>query len=339
MVYIPDDSDFSSFRDQCESLEGWHCRYNKAGVTVWSQGQEESCAVQKIKVSRASLPRPCARRLPRVPGDCPVLEMRSPACLGPCVPPVPGLAGLDPRRCFPAAPPAPAARPGLPLPGSRRSRRVGSPAAAPGPDQPRIGSAVETALPGAHGTRPWCPSPALHPGVRSCRSPRCCSGRFVACQGLDLGCCRGTRRFHHPSGLFCLIYCRVTLGTSGVAAGGWGHGVSPGWASRALAFLAPRIPTPGQGWDPPERGEAEHPTCRKPSCEQGGHGEVGRREQRSGRGSPTAVPSTGHPAAPLLQPGHEEELLPWTETLQAGGRNRNSTLSRAAAAVHISLLP
>ncbi|NXO13894.1 STA10 protein, partial [Oriolus oriolus] len=50
MVYIPDDSDFSSFRDQCESLEGWHCRYNKAGVTVWSQGQEESCTVQKIKV-------------------------------------------------------------------------------------------------------------------------------------------------------------------------------------------------------------------------------------------------------------------------------------------------
>uniref|UniRef100_A0A8C3TWH8 START domain-containing protein n=1 Tax=Catharus ustulatus TaxID=91951 RepID=A0A8C3TWH8_CATUS len=49
MVYIPDDSDFSSFRDQCESLEGWHCRYNKAGVTVWSQGQEESCTVQKIK--------------------------------------------------------------------------------------------------------------------------------------------------------------------------------------------------------------------------------------------------------------------------------------------------
>ncbi|NWI13923.1 STA10 protein, partial [Crypturellus soui] len=49
MVYIPDDSDFSSFRDQCENLEGWHCRYNKGGVTVWSQGQEESCTVQKIK--------------------------------------------------------------------------------------------------------------------------------------------------------------------------------------------------------------------------------------------------------------------------------------------------
>ncbi|OXB64960.1 hypothetical protein ASZ78_007363 [Callipepla squamata] len=49
MVYIPDDSDFSSFREQCESAEGWHCRYNKAGVTVWSQGQEESCTVQKIK--------------------------------------------------------------------------------------------------------------------------------------------------------------------------------------------------------------------------------------------------------------------------------------------------
>ncbi|XP_071615086.1 START domain-containing protein 10 [Heliangelus exortis] len=48
MVYIPDDSDFSSFRDQCESLEGWHCCYNKAGVTVWNQGQD-SCTVQKIK--------------------------------------------------------------------------------------------------------------------------------------------------------------------------------------------------------------------------------------------------------------------------------------------------
>ncbi|NXG53707.1 STA10 protein, partial [Psilopogon haemacephalus] len=52
VVYIPDDSDFSSFRAQCESLEGWHCRYNKAGVTVWSQGQEETCTVQKIKVRR-----------------------------------------------------------------------------------------------------------------------------------------------------------------------------------------------------------------------------------------------------------------------------------------------
>lgn len=51
MVYIPDDSDFSSFKEQCESLEGWHCHYNKAGITVWSQGQEESCTVQKIKVS------------------------------------------------------------------------------------------------------------------------------------------------------------------------------------------------------------------------------------------------------------------------------------------------
>lgn len=59
MVYIPDDSDFSSFRDQCESLEGWHCRYNKAGVTVWSQGQEESCTVQKIKVSRCRQLRDC----------------------------------------------------------------------------------------------------------------------------------------------------------------------------------------------------------------------------------------------------------------------------------------
>lgn len=82
MVYIPDDSDFSSFRDQCESLEGWHCRYNKAGVTVWSQGQEESCTVQKIKVRRRlPCPGPAAPEgpwgLPRdgdaqscLPGEC-----------------------------------------------------------------------------------------------------------------------------------------------------------------------------------------------------------------------------------------------------------------------------
>lgn len=61
MVYIPDDSDFSSFREQCESAEGWHCRYNKAGVTVWSQGQEESCTVQKIKVSPPLLQLPSSR--------------------------------------------------------------------------------------------------------------------------------------------------------------------------------------------------------------------------------------------------------------------------------------
>lgn len=70
-----------------------------------------------------------------------------------------------------------------------------------------------------------------------------------------------------------------------------------------------------------------------------GGGEEGRREQHSGRGSPTAVLSTEHPAAPLLQPGHEEELLPRTESFRARGRCRRGTLSRAAAAKHISLLP
>uniref|UniRef100_A0A8D0G4S0 START domain-containing protein n=1 Tax=Sphenodon punctatus TaxID=8508 RepID=A0A8D0G4S0_SPHPU len=53
MVYIPDDSDFNSFRDQCESQEGWHSQYNKGGVTVWSQAQEESKTVQKIKMQIA----------------------------------------------------------------------------------------------------------------------------------------------------------------------------------------------------------------------------------------------------------------------------------------------
>lgn len=50
MVYIPDDSDFNTFRDQCESQDGWNSQYNKGGVTVWSQTQEENKTVQKIKV-------------------------------------------------------------------------------------------------------------------------------------------------------------------------------------------------------------------------------------------------------------------------------------------------
>lgn len=93
MVYIPDDSDFSSFRDQCESLEGWHCRYNKAGVTVWSQGQEESCTVQKIKVSR------CRRLQDRQPFPpqtaCPAAP-EGPWCAGPsweCTAPLSSLPG------------------------------------------------------------------------------------------------------------------------------------------------------------------------------------------------------------------------------------------------------
>lgn len=49
-VQIPDDSDFSSFKDQCLNLDGWTSRYNKGGVTVWCR-DEDSKTVQKIKVS------------------------------------------------------------------------------------------------------------------------------------------------------------------------------------------------------------------------------------------------------------------------------------------------
>ncbi|XP_030068531.1 START domain-containing protein 10-like [Microcaecilia unicolor] len=50
MVYIPDDADFNSFREQCESLVGWHVQYNKGGVTVWNHEQEDSKTVQKLKM-------------------------------------------------------------------------------------------------------------------------------------------------------------------------------------------------------------------------------------------------------------------------------------------------
>ncbi|MEQ2297349.1 hypothetical protein AMECASPLE_033943 [Ameca splendens] len=50
-VRIPDDSDFSSFKDQCLSTDGWNSRYNKSGVTVWCR-EEDSSSVQKIKKSR-----------------------------------------------------------------------------------------------------------------------------------------------------------------------------------------------------------------------------------------------------------------------------------------------
>lgn len=160
---------------------------------------------------------------------------------------------------------------------------------------------------------------------------------------LDLGCCRGTGRFNHLSG---------TLFTAPVALPGEPmaehHGL---WL-----FWLPTFPTPGQGWGLPKRGQAEHPTsrpathwrasiqeCQGRPGEQGRQGEVGRREQHSGRGSPTAVLSTEHPAAPLLQPGHEEELgtrcCHGQRPYRARGRCRRGTLSRAAAVKHISLLP
>ncbi|XP_060782968.1 START domain-containing protein 10 [Neoarius graeffei] len=49
-VQIPDDADFASFKEQCESEEGWIQRYSKAGVMVWCQA-EETKAVQKLKMS------------------------------------------------------------------------------------------------------------------------------------------------------------------------------------------------------------------------------------------------------------------------------------------------
>lgn len=153
MVYIPDDSDFSSFRDQCESLEGWHCRYNKAGVTVWSQGQEESCTVQKIKVRRR-FPAPAV--CPRVSGDCPVLDMHSPACLGVFLPRIPG---LDPPKGASLLP-----APGFTCRDPAASCPAGSGGACPHPDtvgKPRDRLHCGDALPEPPDTqrRPWCPVP------------------------------------------------------------------------------------------------------------------------------------------------------------------------------------
>ncbi|XP_042626275.1 START domain-containing protein 10-like [Cyprinus carpio] len=48
-VQIPDDTDFLSFRDQCESQDGWVARYSKGGVTVWCR-DEECKTVQKLKM-------------------------------------------------------------------------------------------------------------------------------------------------------------------------------------------------------------------------------------------------------------------------------------------------
>lgn len=201
MVYIPDDSDFSSFREQCESLEGWHCRYNKAGVTVWSQGQEESCAVQKIKVSR---------RFPAPAGGS-----RGSLGTGPCwkCPARPSWGCFCSEfQAWQGSSPEGASRPG-----SRSLRRARSGGAAPIPtrpgrpwDQLRSGDGL-AGSPRAHGMCPWCPCPGsatlgTSHGMGPPESPRCCFGRFVACQGLDLGFCRGTRRSKHPSGTLWFIH-------------------------------------------------------------------------------------------------------------------------------------
>ncbi|XP_042182018.1 START domain-containing protein 10-like [Oncorhynchus tshawytscha] len=48
-VQIPDDTDFTSFKEQCENQEGWTARYNKGSVTVWCR--DEDCkTIQKLKM-------------------------------------------------------------------------------------------------------------------------------------------------------------------------------------------------------------------------------------------------------------------------------------------------
>ncbi|XP_070300761.1 START domain-containing protein 10 [Salvelinus sp. IW2-2015] len=48
-VQIPDDTDFTSFKEQCENHEGWTARYNKGSVTVWCR-DEECKTIQKLKM-------------------------------------------------------------------------------------------------------------------------------------------------------------------------------------------------------------------------------------------------------------------------------------------------
>lgn len=55
-VQIPDDTDFASFKDQCENHEGWIARYNKGGVTVWCRDGDDSKGVQKLKASVRHFP-------------------------------------------------------------------------------------------------------------------------------------------------------------------------------------------------------------------------------------------------------------------------------------------
>ncbi|XP_069059868.1 START domain-containing protein 10 isoform X1 [Pleurodeles waltl] len=50
-VQIPDDRDFSNFRMECNSEEGWSQTYHKGGITVWIQILEEERALHKIKES------------------------------------------------------------------------------------------------------------------------------------------------------------------------------------------------------------------------------------------------------------------------------------------------
>ncbi|XP_078514740.1 START domain-containing protein 10 isoform X1 [Lissotriton helveticus] len=50
-VQIPDDRDFSNFRTECHSEEGWTQTYHKGGITVWIQILEEERSLHKIKES------------------------------------------------------------------------------------------------------------------------------------------------------------------------------------------------------------------------------------------------------------------------------------------------
>lgn len=119
----------------------------------------------------------------------------------------------------------------------------------------------------------------------------------MACQGLDLGCCRGTRRFDHLSGTLSFIYLApVTLPddpghsrVTGVAAGCWGHstmvGVTgfgfSGHQEFRLLGRAGICQSEGRQNIP----QQDSPAAGKPSArsvrgglarpgEQGGHGEV-----------------------------------------------------------------
>ncbi len=60
--FIPDDQAFASFKAECLCEEGWSERYNKRGITVWSQDLEEGKSVHKIKVRLFKTPGICQNR-------------------------------------------------------------------------------------------------------------------------------------------------------------------------------------------------------------------------------------------------------------------------------------
>ncbi|XP_067853168.1 START domain-containing protein 10-like [Heptranchias perlo] len=49
VVQVPDDLAFASFREQCESAQGWQQKYSKAEIGVWVQAASEGKAVHRIK--------------------------------------------------------------------------------------------------------------------------------------------------------------------------------------------------------------------------------------------------------------------------------------------------